>query len=418
MYVKSAFLYETIEEEVYVCQPLGFEDLAYPNKVYKVVKALYGLHQALQDWYETLSNYLLENGFQRGKIDQTLFIKKQKGDILQVQIYEAEVKGSSTSSQNIQNIAFLSSNNNDSTNKSVNAAPSVSAASPKSNSPQLDNEDLKQIDPDDLEKMDLKWQMAMIKMRTRRFLKKLKEIKVQMEQIPLGLESVEARLVVYQKDETVFEKDIKLLKLDVMLRDNALAELRKKFEKAKKEGNDFKLTLEKSQNSSKNLKSNNRVTENQENDRYKTGERYHVVPPPYTGNFLPPKPDLVFIDDTNASESLANVINVESSKHKTSKDKSKTYRPNAPIIEDWISNFEDGTKIESVPKQREPSFFKSTKHVKNSRESVNKVEYINKLRTLGQTIKSLESLKKSIDDMLHLQGILKVDRIGVTAGDL
>nr|GEY75773.1 DNA-directed DNA polymerase [Tanacetum cinerariifolium] len=114
--------------------------------------------------------------------------------------FRAEVKGSSTSSQNIQNIAFLSSNNNDSTNKSVNAAPSVSAASPKSNSPQLDNEDLKQIDPDDLEKMDLKWQMAMIKMRTRRFLKKLKEIKVQMEQIPLGLTCPKLNVIISTKE--------------------------------------------------------------------------------------------------------------------------------------------------------------------------------------------------------------------------
>nr|GEY78706.1 hypothetical protein [Tanacetum cinerariifolium] len=79
MDVKSAFLYGTIEEEVYVCQPLGFEDPNYPDKVYKVVKALYGLHQAPRAWYETLANYLLENGFQRGKIDQTLFIKRQKG---------------------------------------------------------------------------------------------------------------------------------------------------------------------------------------------------------------------------------------------------------------------------------------------------------------------------------------------------
>nr|GEX19619.1 hypothetical protein [Tanacetum cinerariifolium] len=78
-YVKSAFLYGTIKEEVYVCQPLGFKDPDYPDKVYKVVKALYGLHQAPRAWYETLANYLLENGFQRGKIDQTLFIKKQKG---------------------------------------------------------------------------------------------------------------------------------------------------------------------------------------------------------------------------------------------------------------------------------------------------------------------------------------------------
>nr|GEV73673.1 putative ribonuclease H-like domain-containing protein [Tanacetum cinerariifolium] len=91
MDVKSAFLYETIKEEVYVCQPPGFEDPDYPDKVYKVVKTLYGLHQAPRAWYETLTNYLLENGFQRGKIDQTLFIKKQKGDILLVQIYVDDI---------------------------------------------------------------------------------------------------------------------------------------------------------------------------------------------------------------------------------------------------------------------------------------------------------------------------------------
>nr|GEX88908.1 putative ribonuclease H-like domain-containing protein [Tanacetum cinerariifolium] len=82
MDVKSAFLYGTIKEEVYVCQPPGFEDLENPDKVYKVVKALYGLHQAPRAWYETLATYLLENGFQRGTIDQTLFIKKQQKDIL------------------------------------------------------------------------------------------------------------------------------------------------------------------------------------------------------------------------------------------------------------------------------------------------------------------------------------------------
>nr|GEV60597.1 ribonuclease H-like domain-containing protein [Tanacetum cinerariifolium] len=68
MDVKSAFLYRTIEEE-----------------------ALYGLHQAPRAWYETLANYLLENGFQRGKIDQTLFIKRQKGDIMLVQIYVDDI---------------------------------------------------------------------------------------------------------------------------------------------------------------------------------------------------------------------------------------------------------------------------------------------------------------------------------------
>nr|GEV64550.1 ribonuclease H-like domain-containing protein [Tanacetum cinerariifolium] len=69
---------EVFAPVVYVCQPRGFEDPDYPKKVYKVVKALYGLHQAPRAWYESLANYLLENGFQRGKIDQTLFIKRQK----------------------------------------------------------------------------------------------------------------------------------------------------------------------------------------------------------------------------------------------------------------------------------------------------------------------------------------------------
>ncbi|GKB97996.1 putative ribonuclease H-like domain-containing protein, partial [Tanacetum coccineum] len=63
MDVKSAFLYGTIEEEVYVFQPPGFEDPQFPDKVYKVEKSLYGPHQAPKAWYETLSTYLLENRF-------------------------------------------------------------------------------------------------------------------------------------------------------------------------------------------------------------------------------------------------------------------------------------------------------------------------------------------------------------------
>ncbi|GJZ99888.1 putative ribonuclease H-like domain-containing protein [Tanacetum coccineum] len=92
MDIKSAFLYGTIKEEVYVCQPPSFEDPQFPDKVYKVENALYGLRQALRAWYETLSTYLLGNRFRRGTIDKTLFIKKDKGDILlQVQQKEDEI---------------------------------------------------------------------------------------------------------------------------------------------------------------------------------------------------------------------------------------------------------------------------------------------------------------------------------------
>nr|GFC92386.1 hypothetical protein [Tanacetum cinerariifolium] len=113
-----------------------------------------------------------------------------------LKINEVEVKSSSSTSLTTQNIAFVSSQNTNSTNESLSVVTSVSAASTKvhvsalpnvdtlsdvviysffasqSNSPHLDNDDLKQIDADDLEEMDLKWQMAMLTMRARRFLQR------------------------------------------------------------------------------------------------------------------------------------------------------------------------------------------------------------------------------------------------------
>ncbi|GKA52256.1 putative ribonuclease H-like domain-containing protein [Tanacetum coccineum] len=96
MDVKSAFLYGKIDEEVYVSQPPGFLDPKYPKKVYKVVKALYGLHQAPRAWYATLSTFLLKNGYRRGTIDKTLFIKKDKHDIILVQVYVDDIIFGST----------------------------------------------------------------------------------------------------------------------------------------------------------------------------------------------------------------------------------------------------------------------------------------------------------------------------------
>ncbi|GJS25123.1 putative ribonuclease H-like domain-containing protein [Tanacetum coccineum] len=96
MDVKSAFLYGKIDEEVYVSQPPGFQDPKSPQKVYKVVKALYGLHQAPRAWYATLSTFLLKNGYRRGTIDKTLFLKKNKNDIILVQVYVDDIIFGST----------------------------------------------------------------------------------------------------------------------------------------------------------------------------------------------------------------------------------------------------------------------------------------------------------------------------------
>nr|GEY04049.1 ribonuclease H-like domain-containing protein [Tanacetum cinerariifolium] len=123
----------------------------------------------------------------------------------------------------------------------------------------------------------------------------------------LGLESLEARIVVHQKNEAIFEKDIAFLKYDVK-------------------------------------------DSNQANDRYKAGEGYHAVPPPYTRNFMPLRPDLSFagLDDSifksAISETVTSVHETETSASKTSKEsmeKPKTIRSSAPIIEDWESDSDD-----------------------------------------------------------------------------
>nr|GEV30793.1 hypothetical protein [Tanacetum cinerariifolium] len=206
-----------------------------------------------------------------------------------------------------------------------------------------------------------------------------------------GLESVEARILVYQQNEPVFEEDIKLLKLDVHLRDNALVVLRQKFKKAEQERDELKLKLEKFQTSSKNLsqllasQTNDKTGLGYDNqvftssmfdcdemfssesdvsmpaspvyDRYQSREGYHVVPPPYTGTFMPPKPDLIFHDAPNVNEIVHTAFNIELSPTKSDKDLS--HMPSAPIIEDW----------------NDPSFVQPTKQVKTPRLSVKPVEH-------------------------------------------
>ena len=82
MDVKSAFLNGFLNEEVHVEQLKGFIDPHFPNYVFKLQKALYGLKQAPRAWYERLTVFLVEHGFQRGSVDKTLFIQQDKQNIL------------------------------------------------------------------------------------------------------------------------------------------------------------------------------------------------------------------------------------------------------------------------------------------------------------------------------------------------
>ena len=75
--MSSAFLNGDLKEAVFVKQPPGFEDAELPDHVFRLNKALYGLKKTPGAWYERLSKFLLKNGFQRGKIDNTLLLIKR-----------------------------------------------------------------------------------------------------------------------------------------------------------------------------------------------------------------------------------------------------------------------------------------------------------------------------------------------------
>ncbi|GJU30712.1 ribonuclease H-like domain-containing protein [Tanacetum coccineum] len=209
----------------------------------------------------------------------------------------------------------------------------------------------------------------------------------------IGLESLEARIVIHEKNEAVYEEDIAFLKYGVQVKDISIKNLKNQLEEALKEKDDLKLKLENFKESSKNLTKlinsqisakdkaglgydsqinesevvhsvfNSResdVDDSPVNDRFKTGEGFHAVPPPYTGNYMPSRPDLSFagLDD---SVYKTKVSENETSISKTSKDiveKPKTVRPSAPIIEDWDTDSDNDSVFRPKPDQTKPKFTK------------------------------------------------------------
>nr|GEV70031.1 reverse transcriptase [Tanacetum cinerariifolium] len=115
------------------------------------------------------------------------------------------------------------------------------------------------------------------------------------------------------------------------------------------------------------------VLENQVNEKYNTCKGYHAVPPPYIGNCMPSKPDLVFANEHVVSESVTSLPGITKSEMKTSI--TTLNNVSAPIIEDCVSDSEDEDEIETKSKQIKPSFakvkfVKPTEHVKSPRKSV------------------------------------------------
>ncbi|GKD46135.1 hypothetical protein Tco_1270780 [Tanacetum coccineum] len=320
-------------------------------------------------------------------------------------------------------------NSNSSTNKADNIAYEVSAAHTQSNpasgdnlsdvvicaflasqpnSPQLAREDLEQIDPNDLEEMDLHWEMAMLIISARRFIKRAcKKLDVNGQRVGFDRTKVEyynfhkyghfTRECKAPRNQENKGREINRRTVTVETR---LAHYKKNEHKKRYE---LKLTLEKFQNSSKSLNNllesqvidkfktrlgynaaspvvesfvnSSKMLENQENNKSKSDKGYHAVPPPYIRNFIPFKPNLTFMDEIVKSENIdvitvvtpSNVKKIESNhesadvKNNGDAVKPKTVRNNSfrpLVIEDWNSN--DDSEVEFIPNVKDKTVRPST----------------------------------------------------------
>ncbi|GJT23692.1 putative ribonuclease H-like domain-containing protein [Tanacetum coccineum] len=447
-------------------------------------------------------------------------------------IYEPELTGSSNISQNTQNVAFVSNstNNTNNTHKADDSSHEISTTqstththhngsntvcldnlcdavicaflASQPNCPQLSQEDLEQLHPDDLEEMDLQWEMVMLTIRARRFIKRTgKKLNINGQRVGFdkskvecfnyhkhghfarecrfprnqefkgrenntrtiavetptqnaliaqdgiggydwsyqaeeeqptnhalmaftssgsssssesevdscsktcvkayaslkeqydnlssdykksqfnlvsykaGLESVEARLVHYKKNEIVLEDSINVLKLEVRLRDNALDVYKLNLEKAEAERDYLKkgLGYNAATVASPAVEGFMNLT-----DKSGTDKAYHAVSPPLIGNFIPRKPNLTFIDEIVESENLdvTTVVTLSNVKTVADRDISNTVESNAvrmdntsaPIIEDWNSDDESEIDKSKIDYTIVPSIEK-TKSVKTVRET-------------------------------------------------
>nr|GEV94705.1 uncharacterized mitochondrial protein AtMg00810-like [Tanacetum cinerariifolium] len=333
-----------------------------------------------------------------------------------LRIYEAEVKHSSSPGNPTQNIAFVSSSSSDSTIDSVSAATSVSIVcaqlhmssylnidslsnvvvfsffASQSTSPQLDNEHLKQIDVDGLEEIDLRWQMAMLTIRARRFLQKTERKLGDNRVTTMGFDMSKVECYnchrkghfarecrsydwSYQAEEEPGNFALMAIKSSSSSSNNEVQSYSKACSKAYEQlhsqydklTNDF----QKSRIDVLSYQASLESVEARLVMIQLSGE-YHDVPPLITGNFMLPKPDLVFHTASIAVETAHSAFTVQLSLAKPTQYISHATRPIAPIIKDWVSDSEDESKPNDP--QSAPSFVQNSKHVKPFGHSAQPVE--------------------------------------------
>nr|GEV91016.1 retrovirus-related Pol polyprotein from transposon TNT 1-94 [Tanacetum cinerariifolium] len=223
----------------------------------------------------------------------------------------------------------------------------------QSNAPQLDNEDLEQIDTDDLKEIDLKWKVAMLTMRVKRFIKKTgRKLDLNGKEIA-GFDRIKV-----EKSEAVFEKDIAFLKYDVQVKDISIKETK---------------NLQISAIDKIGLRYDGQMNESDLND-------IHVNESQVLNNvFESCESDG---DDSQINDS---VPKSETNASKTSKDsleKPKTIRSSAPIIEDWESD----SKYENVFKPKEVK--------KTVKPILENIEFSNARNTTVENENKAENLMK------------------------
>ncbi|GJS62992.1 hypothetical protein Tco_0677556 [Tanacetum coccineum] len=321
--------------------------------------------------------------------------------------YESEVKGTSSSTTNSYNVASLSSSSTNSATRAVNTAQG------------LDNEDLQQINLDDLEVVDLRWKFAMLTMRARRFLKNTgrKLDMANKERIGFDKSKVECfnchkrgdfakeYMAPRNQDSRNNEPTRRTMPVEETT-SNALVsystfstnsevsndsnccssclecvkDLKEQNEKLVKDLRTSRISVVSYKTGLEFVEARLLVFKKNEQiiDKCKTRLGYNVVPPPYTGNFMPPKSDLVYpsLDDfvdvnESVSESVVEKPTIETNEPETSRKEN-----GALIIEDWVSHSDEENmpKVKTVEMFNKPSFakinfVKSTEQVKSPRKT-------------------------------------------------
>nr|GEU81787.1 copia protein [Tanacetum cinerariifolium] len=231
----------------------------------------------------------------------------------------------------------------------------------QSTSPQLDNEDLKRIDVDDLKEMDLIWQMVVLTMRARRFLQKTSINLRANGPTSMGFDMSKVECYnCHRKGH--FARECRSPKNS---RRNGDVEPQRRTVPI--ETSTFNALVSQCDESDCESWPHSSLY-----DRFQPSGGYHAVLPPTTGTFIPPNPNLVFHTAPIAVETDDSAFTVQLSPTKPAQDLSHTNRPTAPIIKHWVSNSED--ESETKASQIVPSFVQSFEQVKTLRHYVQPVE--------------------------------------------